>query len=261
MDTADNLEKAIALAAGADLADRDRLERHTALLGLEVAAADRVWHARLDEVVRDIEAFVARARDRAAPRVIPTRIARLAEGLGLLAVIGMSTAALTTSCGGNTSPSDPLPGDGGQDWFVSDPLPQDSGKQDAKDSSVDAGADGDATVVDPLPTDGGVGLLDDETRPTDHWRDTAPRRAVRSDDLPFHDPPDVRLSAVREGDAVRVTIVGGPAAIGTRWQADGAVDGDEREVLWTPADDGDLLSVAVRTRGGVSVVSLRSRDV
>jgi hypothetical protein len=66
---------------------------------------------------------------------------------------------------------------------------------------------------------------------------------------------------VREGDAVRVTVVGGPAAIGTRWQADGAVDGDEREVLWTPADDGDLLSVAVRTRGGVSVVSLRSRDV
>lgn len=256
-DTADYLEKAIEIAARADLDDRNRLERETAWLGLEIAAADRVWHARLDAVVGDIEDFVSRGRDR-APRKIPLRITRLAESLGLMAVVGMSTASLTSSCGGGTTVADPVPGDAGQDWLVSDPVPQDSGV-DGKPK--DGGMDGDATVVDPPPADAGIGLLDEQQRPTDHWRDTSPKRAVRSDELPLFDPPDVRLSAVRENEAVRVTIVGGPASIGTRWQSEGSIDGDGREIVWTPSSDDDLLSVAVRSRGGVSVVSIRLREI
>jgi anaerobic magnesium-protoporphyrin IX monomethyl ester cyclase len=255
-DTADWLEKAIELAARADLGDRDRIERDTALLGLGIAAADRVWHARLDAVIGDIEDFAARARTRSAPRKLPQPIARLAETLGLAAVVGMGTATFAQGCGSTTV--DPVPSDAGQDWSVSDPVPQDAGI-DAQPN--DAGSDADATVVDPPPPDAGVGLLDDDRRPTDHWRDTAPRRAVRSDDVPLFDPPDVRLSAVREGDAVRVTLVGGPAAIGTRWQAEGDIDGDGREVVWRPSSDADLLSVAVRGRGGVSVVSIRTCEV
>ena len=257
-DTADWLEKAIALAEHADLDDRDRIERETALLGLEIAAADRVWHARLDAVIGDIEELAARARARAVPRQLPQPIARLAETLGLAAVVGMGTATFASGCG--TTTVDPAPGDAGQDWAVSDPVPQDSGL-DAQPSDAGTDADADATVVDPPPPDAGVGLLDDDRRPTDHWRDTAPRRAVRSDDVPLFDPPEVRLSAVREGDVVRVTLVGGPAAIGTRWQAEGDVDGDGREVVWKPSSDADLLSVAVRARGGVSVVSIRLCEV
>lgn len=255
-DTADWLERAIDLAAGADLADRERIERETALLGLEIAAADRVWHGRLDGLVGDIERSATRARARAVPRRVPVRIARLAETIGLAAVVGVGTAAIASGCGSTTV--DPVPADAGQDWTVVDPAPQDAGL-DAQPS--DAGSDADATVVDPPPPDAGIGLLDEERRPTDHWRDTAPRRAARSDDVPLFDPPDVRLSAVREGGAVRVTLAGGPAAIGTRWQAEGDVDGDGREVVWKPSSDADLLSVAVRSRGGVSVVSLRVSDV
>ena len=259
LDTADALEKALALAERADLSDRDAIERATAALGLEIAATDRVFHARLDEVVGDVEAYARRARDRGAPRKVPARIARLAEGLGMFAVLGFTSAALASGCGGGTT-VDPVPGDGGQDWFVADPVPVDSGYDAKKDGAVDAGSDADATVVDPPPPDAGVGLLE-EGRPTDHWRDTAPRRAARTDDLPLFEPPDVRLSAVQTEDGVRVTLLGGPASIGTRWCAEGAIDGDGREVLWRPSGDDDQVEVAVRSRGGVSVVALRARDV
>jgi len=50
LDTAAFLEEAIALAAGADLADRDHVERETALLGLRIAATDARWHVSLDEL-------------------------------------------------------------------------------------------------------------------------------------------------------------------------------------------------------------------
>ncbi|RLB49103.1 MAG: hypothetical protein DRJ42_21710 [Deltaproteobacteria bacterium] len=55
---------------------------------------------------------------------------------------------------------------------------------------------------------------------------------------------------------MHVQIEGGPEAIGTRWQAEGDVEGDGRTVLWRPSDPDDRLRVAVRTEGGVAVVSL-----
>ena len=54
----------------------------------------------------------------------------------------------------------------------------------------------------------------------------------------------------------------GPDGISVRWEADGIVDGDGREVRWTPEDAGDsALRAAVRSRGGIAVVSLRARSV
>ena len=251
LDTADFLEKALEIAETVDLADRERIERLTAHLGLQIGAADRVWHARLDAVIGEIESL-ATSRARMRTRRVPARIARLAEGLGLAAVLGMATASMASGCGTTV---DPVPADAGKDtapdWMVVDALPPDAGiDADASDATID--------VVDPPPPDAGVGLLD----PTDQWRDTTPRRAVRSPSLPLFDPPDVRLAAVREDGKVRVTLRGGPEAISTRWEAEGAVAIEkDRDIVWTPASEDDLLTVAVRSRGGVSTLELRAREV
>ena len=44
---------------------------------------------------------------------------------------------------------------------------------------------------------------------------------------------------------------------GVRWQAQGQVEGEGGEILWTPSSDEDQLDAAVRTRDGVAVTSLR----
>jgi hypothetical protein len=92
------------------------------------------------------------------------------------------------------------------------------------------------------------------------WRDTS-ARSVRTADLPLHDPPAVRLTAQPEGEAFRVTVVNAPPAISTRWQATGHVAGDGGEVVWRPSSTADQVRVAVRSRGGVAVVSLRAKDL
>ena len=57
LETADLLEEAVALA---QCEDHDRVERETALLGLRIAAFDRVWHVELDELQqqRDAHLFI-----------------------------------------------------------------------------------------------------------------------------------------------------------------------------------------------------------
>jgi hypothetical protein len=95
----------------------------------------------------------------------------------------------------------------------------------------------------------------------DQWCDSAPKRAARSADLPLCEPPEVQLSARRDGDAIVVRVLGGPAALSVRWEAEGRIEGEEREVRWTPQADDDLLGVAVRSRGGVSLLTLRAQSV
>ena len=89
---------------------------------------------------------------------------------------------------------------------------------------------------------------------------------MRTDDLPLSAPPAPTLVAARDGERVRVSIqnVAGPFTV--RWESDGAVEGDGpaegwSEALWTPMDDEDQLRVAVRTRDGVAVVSVRASAV
>ena len=67
-----------------------------------------------------------------------------------------------------------------------------------------------------------------------------------------------RWAIVRCVDAVARS---GFAAPRTRWEADGDVDGEGREVTWRPASASDQLRLAVRSAGGVAVVALRARDV
>lgn len=170
---------------------------------------------------------------------------------------------------------DPAPIDAGVDsGFVVDPVPEDAG--------VDAGF-----VVDPPPPDFDAsaaaeqlrdpsvrlaeaedddaylpsGALKRRLRLVDQWRDSAPRDAVRTADLPLASPPVPELRGERDGERVRVTITNVRDAFGTRWEAEGAIEGDGPSVIWSPASAEDQIAVAVRTRGGVAVVTLRAQSV
>ena len=46
-----------------------------------------------------------------------------------------------------------------------------------------------------------------------------------------------------------------------RWESNGEVSGEGREVRWCPASRDDQLTLSVRTRGGVAVTAVRARDV
>ncbi|MBI5517654.1 MAG: B12-binding domain-containing radical SAM protein [Deltaproteobacteria bacterium] len=175
-------------------------------------------------------------------------------------------------------PVDPPPPDAGRDVLVSDPLPPDAGRDVMTDRPVvvdppppDAGRDAgiDRPVpVDPPPPD--AALLWDPSEPEgvrralpllDQWRETAPRRARRSDAVALYAPPEATLAARRDGDAVEVALRGVLGPFSARWEADGAVEGEGARVRWTPADPDDQLRVAVRVQGGVAVLALRAADL
>jgi anaerobic magnesium-protoporphyrin IX monomethyl ester cyclase len=293
LDKCDLLEEIIALVREADLADRDRIERETALLGLRIASANRAWHASLDALIGEMNAFAVRQGARVLPRPPKRVLAQAAQAIAVVGSLSMAAAA----CGGKTEtgteqvsdggkdasdggtdqdgpgPYDALPYDTGTDMPSYDPLPPDTGTYDPlpPDTGTDSGP------YDALPYDSGS---DDVANPTDanltpdrdwrraqapgtleRWRDTSPRRSMRSTDLPLYQPPVIALSAVREGDGVRVSIQGNPGPIGTRWQADGEIVGDGTTVQWTPSSGDDQIRVAVRTRGGIAIASLRLSDI
>jgi len=58
-----------------------------------------------------------------------------------------------------------------------------------------------------------------------------------------------------------VSTVGVRESFGTRWEAEGAIEGDGPSIAWHPASAEDQLAVAVRTRGGIAVVTLRASSV
>jgi anaerobic magnesium-protoporphyrin IX monomethyl ester cyclase len=144
----------------------------------------------------------------------------------------------------------------------------------ASDGAPDGASDGPSDSepdrilpVDPPPVDAGV----DEPVPVgsvdpgrgssplvEHWRDTSPRRTARSSDLPLFYPPAVSLQACVEADGVRVHLECDACAAGLRWESDGRIEGEGRDVLWYPASDEDQIRVAVRTAGGVAISTLRA---
>jgi hypothetical protein len=132
-------------------------------------------------------------------------------------------------------------------------------------------------VVDPPPPDGGMGGMgavevesDERTaalgreprklRLIDQWFDTAPKTTVRTIDLPLFDPPRPKLTACRDGDEVIVSIGGLTTPVSTRWEADGDLIGDGPEIRWRPLGPADRVRVAIRSRGGVAVLSLRAEE-
>jgi len=285
LDTAMHLERAIDLVVGEGDLPPERIERETALLGLSIAAADRAFHAQLDDLYADLHAHAALGREvlPAPPPKRPEKLRALLKRAAQHAAIGTLVAATAgcDGCGTTVDPApvdagelvvDPPPPDAGMDAgeLVVDPPPPDAGMLDAG-AEEDAGPDAGGLVVDPPPPDAGMSMVlpDDATEDTpprrlpliDQWRDSSPKRSIRTRDLPLAEPPSVHLAAVPEGDAYRVSIVGGPDSVGTRWDARGAVVGNGREVVWKPGDAEDQISVAVRARRGVAIVSLRASDL
>jgi len=282
LETAGFLDEAMRIVERAD-GDPDRIEREASHLGLRIAEADRVQHARLDEVYAVLNGFAAsapRPEIRANPRLLRL-VRRVAQGASVGAWLascviggqGCDSRSVAPDSGtdimvldpppvdmGDTMILDPLPEDMGQDILIVDPLPADMGQ----DNMIIDPPPIDATVVDMLPPDAGVQLMPDTDlvdAVAGQWRDTAPVRVRRSSDLPLWAPPGVRLRASRVEQGVEVALEGGPAAVSLRWQSDGRIEGEGRRVLWIPGSAMDQISVGVRSRGGIAVVSMRLKDV
>jgi anaerobic magnesium-protoporphyrin IX monomethyl ester cyclase len=265
LDTADYLQRVLDLARTADLGDPESIQRRAALLGLEIAASDALWQRQLDEAYKGFEELARRATRIRMPRAMT----RLARGVAVGASLAFGAAP---ACGGQeTGPaqaSDSGAKDGqGYDGTVVDALPPDAGYDGTVVDALPPDAGYDGTVVDAVPPDAGLDAgpearLEHRLPLIDQWRDTSPKRAVRSRDLPLFDPPEVRLRGTRDGDVVVARLEGGPEAVGLRWEGEGTIEGDGRVVRWRPASAADdTLRVAVRARGGLALVSLRARVV
>jgi hypothetical protein len=139
------------------------------VLGLKIAAMDQVWHAALDSLRSDMNAFTAVGR-RMGPvrRLAPGQVARVAQGAavaGLLAIAAPGCSdgdGLNLPDGGkrdtNSTVYDPVPPDAGKkDVMMVDMVPYDAGKKDVMMVDMvpfDAGKK-DVMVVDPVPFDAG----------------------------------------------------------------------------------------------------------
>lgn len=337
LETADLLERALEMAATADLSDRDAVERHAARLGMQVAARDGVWHSVFNDLLSDMRAFTRNTPDATAPRRVPRRLYGAVQGLALAGCIATAAPGCAESRergtylddggagyggdqqagagGGQQADSgggqqagagggqqagsgagvagwyDPVPPDAG--WY--DPLPFDAGIYDgSRDAAPDAPPvdplPWDAGWYDPLPVDAGwydpvpaddgrasLSLpIDSDTRKklyadtdegraqvalVDHWRNTSPKRASRTRDLPLCEPPEVVLAGRVDGDRVEVILKGGPLSMTIRWECLGEIEGSDRRVSWRPHSEDDQLRAAVRTAGGVAVITLRAADI
>jgi hypothetical protein len=287
-ETADFLERAIELAETLDPADHDAIARHTAVLGLEIAAADQKWHVALDALRDRMESFAAGEHVSIRDGAPTPAFYEMARNV----VLGATLALGSPACGGDdggtdsmvvdpppfdsgmdTMVVDPPPADSGVDTMVVDPPPIDSGMDSSTLDAGDAAEDSDTgMVVDPPPPDGSMSEFDPESvdspasegprlRIIDQWRDSSPKMAERSRDVGLWGPPTVRLVVAEQtDDGLKVRVEGGPAAVSTRWETEGEVEGEGRSVLWRPRDDDDRLRVAVRSEGGIAVVSISPRE-
>ncbi|MCA9670768.1 MAG: B12-binding domain-containing radical SAM protein [Myxococcales bacterium] len=300
-ETADLLEEALELARVIDLDDHDRVARETALLGLRVARADGVMQARLDAIYGELAKYSDAARQQNPDVTQPTSsfrrvLQRVAQSMALGALVAGGVTTMAACDDERPVPGDakmesivvdPAPVDAGRDFPVADPLPQDAGVDQRRDFPIADPAPSDASVdqrpdfpiADPAPSDASAhNMYQQSESPSqtlraavdvpikkdliDKWTDSSPRRAVRTSDLGLFDAPVVTLEADRDADGqAHVRLVGGPAAVTTRWQCEGRVEGEGREVLWVPESTSDHLTCAVRSDGGIAVVSLRAVDL
>ena len=283
LETAGLLEEAIGIARGLAPEQHDRIEREAVLLALRVAAADRDRHAHLDRLFDEMEAFVAEQLAPPAPRrrARRARMVQAARSLArALAMAGLLSGGGTVlkGCGDDIWPTDDAPSPDSSDIWPTDDAPgpyDDIWPTDDAPSSdwtvdgmvVDPAPD---MVVDPSPPPDMQGPQDAGApqarrggeRPLDSWHDSGPRRVRRSSDLPLHDPPLPSLQAERDGESVVVRLCGGGGRpVSTRWEGDGRIEGEGMEVRWVPECDDDQIRVAVRSTGGVAVVTLRARAV
>jgi hypothetical protein len=98
-ETARFLERAIELAAGTALpGDAERVERETALLALEIARADRVWHRRMDVLYADLNSLAA-SLAKQTPRITRSqKLLGLARGLAVGLSLTLGGAVTNCTC-------------------------------------------------------------------------------------------------------------------------------------------------------------------
>jgi hypothetical protein len=172
LDTADFLEQAWQLAHDVDLADHDQIARMTALLGLKIAAADRIWHVELDRVYRSMNLV---ARGEVPPEQRPRWTKKLSQAMQNVALGTWLTLSLASAgCDSRTT----VGADAGRDITISDPPPPDAGK--------------DVTVVDMVPPDKGVDAIVSDPPPPDAGKDVTVVDMLPPDkgvDLMVVDPP------------------------------------------------------------------------
>ena len=283
LESATLLEEALELAREADLADGDRIVRETALLGLRVAEADRWRHAQLDRFYRDVDRLAVECIRPAGPLSTAgtfKQVARLASGMALSTLVAAGVGGCEDEpmvVDPDARPLDSMvvdPDAAPLDTMVVDPdvSPLDSTSFDAVDPDappLDTSSPPDTTTHD-MVVDPDAAPLDAKAPPDaggqasiheliDRWRDTAPRQVTRSTDLPLFDPPAIKLTA--RGDlkcGFNVRLVGSPGAVSTRWEGDGTIEGQGREVSWFPDSETDQIRVGVRSLGGVAVAALRA---
>ncbi len=186
VETADLLEEALELVVAHRDAP-DRLCRLTSVLGLKVAAADRVRHAELDHLYADLHRF---ARDAARQRwwkVPARRLVAMAQSVALSATLAASSAACDTLSGhegteqvnqNDLLPPDPAP-----------PPPDPAPPPPVDPIPIDPGDL--PSVVDPLPADPPPQLLPPDPPPPDYQPPAADRRRNDRRDHrvpPHHDP-------------------------------------------------------------------------
>ena len=63
-----------------------------------------------------------------------------------------------------------------------------------------------------------------------------------------------------DGEGLVVVVEAGRTPISTKWEADGDFVGQGLEVSWRPDAPTDRIRVAIRSRGGVAVLSMRAED-
>jgi len=187
LDTADLFERALDIAVRADLADHDLITRRTARLGLRVAASDRIWHAALDALEKDMSSF-ARGEAKATPRTF-SRAVKAAQSAAVAGWLALWSAS-SISCGSATAVDQAPPSDGALNLdrdslgnndliVVSDALPPDAGARDLAGDSTQA--------VDTEAVDGG-------TEDADDAEDAVDVRILEVDPL----PPDSGARDVRD---------------------------------------------------------------
>jgi hypothetical protein len=287
LETAAFLERALELSETVRLDDRDTIERQTALLGLEIAAADHGLHRALDELYGDMASVARQPAASRAPLRPPARLLDKVLAFRPSLALGMSLALAWTGCedsvtvdpapgdgGVGAGVVDPPPPDGGTGGFIADPPPPDGGVGGEAGTGGTAGAGGAGDTggqggmpADPPPWDSPVPKAPAKAKTSavaapagarlalvDQWRDSA-APSVRTVDLPLHAPPKPSLRLERDGDVYLVSLEGVPLGVSTRWQADGPVVGEGHRVRWRPQGPADRIRVAVRSHGGVAVIS------
>ncbi|MBW2452900.1 MAG: B12-binding domain-containing radical SAM protein [Deltaproteobacteria bacterium] len=301
LDTTDLLDQAIELAETASLDDWDECERRAGLLGLEVAAKDQHWHRELDDLLADIDDFVAVA-PLARPEPPPARKplphkCTMAVGLSLAVAWsacgddvevggtggsgGTSTSSGTGGTGGTGAIYDPAPGGmGGVYDMAPGGMGGTGGVGGAGGAGGAGGGDGGSGVggiADPPPGPMGMGPAYAQDQDSlaalgasssegrgpvvDRWRDTSAMRVRRTRDLPLYEPPNLSLEATRRGDEIVVCLRGEVGPYTTRWEAEGSTVAAGRRCVWYPRSPDERLRVGIRSFGGIAVLSLRADEV